>query len=849
MNQNLLSIPRNGLRLALQASALCALTLAAIALPSLAQAEERPNIWVRPSDRAAILEKIETQDWAAKLYQQLKSRADEAVATHRKDPAAYIRQLSFEGESSSGHPQLMVIKNDRDRPHQAGGPARMALMTLLQEAIDCGVLYYLTGDETYAQVGADVLSAFARGVEEIEPTIKHNGGLLYDRNHLKEARIFGAQVPIVYDFIHPYLAKGGGALNLATGQREAFPFELAQRVFRIYIERALNTGIVNCNWPVLESSSLVHNTLALEDPAEREKYLPYYLEIDTKNQDSLRRVAEIYRESGGVWPEPQGYASYVGHYSTFLMTLLQRRDPSLKLGQRYPEPAASLIRDEYLRFPNGDIMTLGDAHGERAHPPLYEAFELAYHLAKIGEQLDQANIYGGIIKEGIAKGQYDRSQLKERDTSAAPYYTPTQLLWQEPVVEGEFKLAALPRTDDIAFAGLFLQRNLSSADEVQDSLMAFNAAGHFVHAHATGLHAEFYGKGQVLGLRAGTGQYGSELHENFYAMPASGNTVISNGASATAGGWVNRKINQAELSAMEPMPRQAAVSPDHSFSTTNYLDEYNTVAPAEHQRTIALVRTSPTTGYYVDIFRARSDDKGQFHDYLYRNLGETLDIATSQGRTLAFTPTPDRYPVAPNINPKVNGSYDHPGWSFLEELQTAPFGESGLTGSFVAKGFGKLPLGMRFHLPKIGASEITTALSPPSLNSYGTYRTKTKTPMFLLRQQGEAWDRPFAAIYEPTIGLKDKGSVTSVEALTADNKFCGLKVQSSVEKKTITQYILVLQPGQSFALPEADLSFEGHFAIVTLEGNGQSGSLYLGSGEKLSCGEHEIANAPAYLSW
>jgi len=809
------------------------------------QAIDRPTIWVQPGDRSAILEKVENQEWASRLYKELKKRADEALDLYEPDPKVYLMGLPFEGVvEETGHPMMTRTENDLRNPPAFA--ARMEVMTRLQQAIDCGVMFYLTGDEGYARFAADVLAAYIRGVQGMDPSGLHNGGLIYVKNHLKEARIYGAQIPIIYDFAYPFLVKGGKVLNLASSKRETFPFEEAQKVFRIYVDLALEVGIVDCNWPVLESSSLVNNILALDDPAAWEELLPYYLTVDTPHQDSLRKVAETYRESGGVWPEPQGYAAGVGYFSTYLMTMLERRDPSLKLGEHYPEPAASLIRMEYLRFPNEDFMSLGDA--QRSYERNFESFEYAYHLAKIGGHEKEADMYGGIIRDGIESGKYDRGELRPRNFSASPYYVPLQLLWQEPTVEGEFVMSALPRTDKIDFAGLYLQRNLSFDRLEEDSLMAFTAAGHFVHAHATGLHAEFYGKGQVLGLKGGKAEYGDDIHENFYVLPASGNTVISNGASATAGGWVNRKINQAELVAMEPLPREEAVSPDYSFSTSDYLDEYNTVAPAEHQRTLAVVRTSPTSGYYVDIFRARSDYENQFHDYLYRNVGERLSLSGSKGESLNFQSEPNRYPVAPDIDRSHRNQYDHPGWHKFDTIITTETGELSLKGEFVANDFGKKPIYMRVHLPNMGNREVSSAMSPPSPSSYGSYKEK-KTPMFIVRQRGEAWDQPFAAVYEPGMGKKDKGTITSVESLSQVGKFCGIKIFSTINHKNLTQYVLVLEPGQTYDNQELGLSFDGHFAIVTVEGKGKSGSLYIGNGEKLSFGKQCLTGPKGFLAW
>lgn len=379
--------------------------------------------------------------------------------------------------------------------------------------------------------------------------------------------------------------------------------------------------------------------------------------------------------------------------------------------------------------------------------------------------------------------------------------------------------------------------------------MAFMASGHFIHAHATGLHAEFYGKGEVLGLRAGTGQYGSDLHQNYYSLFASGNTVISNGASATAGGWVDREIHQAELVSMEPLPREEAISPHHSFTTARFLDEHNRIAPSQHQRTLALVRTSEQTGYYVDIFRARSDQEGEYHDYLYHNIGERLTLLGENKKPLGLSNDANRFSNPGFEQRHKRYHYDHPGWHFFEEIKTAKIENQGISAHFEATKFGQHPLSMHVHLPAQGSREISSVVGPPSLSSVGPY-LKEKTPAFVVRQKGPAWNQPFVAIYEPTIGKKDEGTIKTVEVLKDDKgKFSGIKILSTVDKKKLTQFVLALEPGQSFNLPEHKLSFEGHFAIVTIEGEGKSGSLYLGDGSRLALGKRKLSGPSEYMEW
>ncbi len=112
---------------------------------------------------------------------------------------------------------------------------------------------------------------------------------------------------------------------------------------------------------------------------------------------------------------------------------------------------------------------------------------------------------------------------------------------------------------------------------------------------------ELYGAGEVVGAEAGKGIYTSEIHKQYYRLYAAHNTVIVNNASRGQGGWIGIGQDTVQVVAAEPMPRAEAVSPECSFATTAFTNRYGADArPAEQQRTMALIRTTPTTGYYVD---------------------------------------------------------------------------------------------------------------------------------------------------------------------------------------------------------------------------------------------------------
>jgi hypothetical protein len=55
-----------------------------------------------------------------------------------------------------------------------------------------------------------------------------------------------------------------------------------------------------------------------------------------------------------------------------------------------------------------------------------------------------------------------------------------------------------------------------------------------------------------------------------------------------------------------------------------FVDDKGDKAEAIQERTLALIRTSETSGYYIDVFRSKSSLPNEFHDYLYHNIGDEL---------------------------------------------------------------------------------------------------------------------------------------------------------------------------------------------------------------------------------
>jgi hypothetical protein len=802
----------------------------------LAQTVERPLIWVKPSDRQAILDKINTQRWAAEYYRAFEKRVDDDLKLHQQDAGKYLAKMPLDwSKGKEKIPPLTRITGFNG----ALGSARQDVLHYLQTGVDCAVLYYLTHEERYAQLSLDVLHTFIEGLVQLQPNPRgHNGGgYLYPEDHLREAREIGAAVPILYDFVYTFIQQGGMPYDVAQKKKVSFSHTHAETVFRTYIKLALEQGIVDCNWPVLESSSLVGNTLALSDATERNEYLDYYLTKNTPHQDALKKVAGHYLDYQGFWPESLGYSKAVASLSTYLMTLLTRYDPSLDLGNKYPQVPFALGTPYYLTYPNGNESVLfGDGH--RHFESDYDSFETAYHLGQLSKNEKMVIEFGNLLNSAIHKRAYDRAHLGKRNGGAEVYREPLHLLWHAPALTGEVKDYPLPFTDELPFAGMTLQRNPSSTGDPRDALMGFVGGGSHVHGHGSGMHMELYGQAYVLGPKAGRGTYTTDLHENYYRLFASHNTVVVNGASQTDGDWVNLGMNRVERVAAEPDVREKPVSENHSFSTSRFRDDRGDKAEATQERTLGIVRTSPTTGYYVDVFRSKSDLPNEYHDYIYRNLADTLTLRAG-GKSVAFTADAQRFQASASKEWVRNRAFRHPGWHFFERVETAqPQPGQGLSALFTASKLADKPIQMKLFINNSQNREYTQAISPVSkevANPYG----ETKIPTLVIRQRGEAWRRPFAVVYEPF--SSDKGSVESVEEIVQNDVFKGVKVNSRFGGKTIVQYIIVADTsGARFEDKASGITFTGRYGVVTLSADGQLQSVYVGEGSGFSFGKARI---------
>jgi hypothetical protein len=64
-----------------------------------AQQAERPFIWINNSEKPAILEKIEKQAWAGKIYKDFLDRIDQDIRFHQTDRERFLQTLPFDWDN------------------------------------------------------------------------------------------------------------------------------------------------------------------------------------------------------------------------------------------------------------------------------------------------------------------------------------------------------------------------------------------------------------------------------------------------------------------------------------------------------------------------------------------------------------------------------------------------------------------------------------------------------------------------------------------------------------------------------------------------------------------------------
>ncbi|MEQ8239633.1 MAG: T9SS type A sorting domain-containing protein [Cyclobacteriaceae bacterium] len=795
-----------------------------------AQSLEHPVIFATSDDRAQVLELIDNYPWAQSLKDQMEKRVAPKLSIHQSSPKSLLKGIA-------------AFAQDDNLSEAAARNGAGSHNSFLSTAAESGLLYYLTGDEKYARLSADIIAHYVAALASREASKTSISG-----NYFYDPRTTYGHFAIAYDFVYNFLNKPDTKVfELSTETYENFNNTEAQQAIKNIVGNALaesagadTHGKTISNHPVLTAPGVLFPILCVEDDTERERLFDVFWNVGTKRQNSFKNTILPMFGEQGIWPEALSY-SFMPNVS-LVLNIVDRLKPELNSVEDNIKVLEGGFLFDYLRNPDRRFVRYGDSKRENdATGTLYrytlnlaerKGLETIANQAKVA--LKQAYDLEGGYQPQIPNSIFDN------------YQSYSQLLWGVPIPEStDDNIDFNKPTVVIKHAGVALQRNYVEEENENYGLCGIIGGAHYVHSHASGLAMELYGSGYVMGANGGLANTLAERqspeHTGYFWRHAGNNTIIVNGTShgiqsgawkSNSDIWMNTTINIAA----EPKHLEEPINQNFSFAT-QFLDDK--VNRCEQQRTLSTIRTSPTTGYYFDMFRSRSLAQNNFHDYVYHNLGDYTAITNQAGEELDLTST-DRYQT------DIGDTHKSPGWRFFENTQVTQLTDEAINVRFDISYNDRA---MHLFIPSGSSREYTKALGPATREAKNGY-VKKKTQIIAIRQSGEAWKNPFVAIFEPTIGKES--SVKSVEHLYSGDTIVGAKVISEIEGGKVIDYIICTEGASNeFRLPEIELYFKGHFAIARFQtiNDITDTVLYVGAGSSLSFYEQEKDSSNLALGW
>jgi CubicO group peptidase (beta-lactamase class C family) len=821
-----------------------------------------PEVLVTDADRVAVTEKIAHAPWAQASYETLKARVDKYVALCQTDPHFMSSRLCMNWNThytvpitkkqkwvgGEGHAPVPTPRfaGARDWATKYGAPADLAAVKpyndqdgkiwlvnnethqgewvepsltgrtietinerIIQSAADAGFLHWVTGDEKYARYASEILWTYMEGFSYVQSP-------RYDAGDKGTAAIIGmtsfevihenVMLPLSesYDFLYSYLKTNGKDVGLIQKQLQRMS------------DRVVAGGSSEGNWNLNQAMMIAYGGLALEDDARypdhhgRQYYVDVVLNADLPTQRGVARVIHTgYDQTTALWPEAPGYGFGTTGQIMQIVSLMNA-EPSGRAVLDDPFMTRAIFAQSELIYPNGFSVGLGDTDNTRLNAMALELMIAA--ARRRGDTETEIRLTSALRRE-MDSGNYNRSS---QDNIFALTQYVAQLKDAPPAG------SELGRTYSAPALDILMQRNLA---DPAHSLVAAMYGTNGGHIHVNGLAMELYGAGLIQGADPGRGaSYWTADHGEYYSQPPAHNTVIVNGKSSYPGYGAGHQRMSVEP--MEPQPGRAGISPNIGYTQSGF--HYASPIAAGQQRTLALVRTGAQSGFYFDVFRSRADqDAGSFHDYLYHNIGQSLTVSDPAASLLALSPTQ-----------LLSNTELLKGYKYFQNEKSLEM-NGVIHGVFATQMPDQSRYGMDLWMLGQSGRRVFSVDAPsdhaarPSLPAVFQ---QTPMPTMIVRQTGEAWKRPFIAVYEPYLGSEGAKIRTVHAARTEDQSSLAACV---VEGRTAGagasegfKAILLQNDAPARSSKAEGYTFAGTFGSV-LTKSGRLSEIYLGHGKTL----------------
>ncbi len=324
------------------------------------------------------------------------------------------------------------------------------------------------------------------------------------------------------------------------------------------------------------------------------------------------------------------------------------------------------------------------------------------------------------------------------------------------------------------------------------------------HSHANGINLELYAKGMVIVPDCAAGvSYWSDDHREYYSRFPAHNTVIVDGLSDY------RTMNSThafELQSIYPAPSASKLMGHYTFDDVTFLEP---ASQALQQRLTGTIRTSDTSGYFVDIFRSRRQDNQDLkHEYLLHGLGDQIQIRNASGAVQQMYPTEDL----------SSAKGDLVGYDYFEN-KLAINSSQNLVAHWTMPRSIKEAITTKVWIKGETDRTIFTVTAPPSRaqnpESVPVKLFKQGLPTLVVRQKGEAQTRPFVAIID-AFTQENSGEVVGVSYFGSnanDSTFVGVSVTSQVGQ----QDYIYNHPDVTDHSKLDDGEFHGKYGIISFK--------------------------------
>lgn len=699
-------------------------------------------------------------------------------------------------------------------PRETGRNVESMNMEIMNLARDAAFLWWWSGDERYARFASDIFDTYMTGLYYRNVPVDLNHGHQQTLVGLTSFEVIHEDIVVpaaeCYDFLHDWLVR-----------MRPEKISVYDDAFRKWAGNIIANGVPHNNWNLIQARFVLYIATILGDDEVYPdgKGRRYYLN-EILNETSIRQWSPAklidygFDAEAGIWQESPGYAvMVVSEWTDFIRLLDVVLD--VDLAAAFPVLTKAVRNLPQYLFPNGLTVGWGDTFYGKLDPSAFRGMMAnAMHHGKEDDLQLFSSMYrcfspeawaeSGRLKIPAKVSSFTSAGFGELDPSVVAgrvedYVTPT--FWSEGV-------------------SWFAARSGMDRDS---SLMMSVCGSMGNHMHANGISMELYGKGYVLAPDLGRGAgYTTLDYAEFYSQFPAHNTVCVDGVSSYP---VMQSHHPISLESCYPEPEDTS----DVYGGVLYGD-FSFVEPetfSDQRRQLLIINTDPDNGYYVDVFRSRRrDGKDRMHDYFYHNIGQSFELDV---------------PLEPTEELSFAGAHLS-AYSWLWDKYAAET-SGDVSGRFTMTLPDSSEVGMNIWMKGEKDRKVFKVLSPKIVSL-------TRTPMpydvdaspcqtFVARQYGEAWTRPFVAVYEPYAEPADGcSSIRDVEFFDCTAGSVCIRV---TRKDGLTDYIMSSDSIGTLECGEA--SCNAVLAVVS------DGHLFMARGTSVSDGNVSVsADEPATVA-